>query len=160
MHIFYQLWVQDFSCPKENSFWRSDPNIHFLFSIPGMLFCILICTLQYPLCNVMLKYLSHVALITFNIYADLWETRMKASTVCMPGFVPTVHKSLYIVNTLHKGSFWWTRNETSEQNHGCQIKRDPLFTISSSFIFWHYLFPSYLSKAQGIKIYIFFVFYP
>lgn len=64
--------------------------------------CLLtICTSRYPLGKVVLKYLSHMALMTINIYADLWETRMKVRTVCMPGFVPTVQKSLYKANTLH-----------------------------------------------------------
>lgn len=64
--------------------------------------CLLtIYTSQYPLCKEVLKSLSPMALMTINIYADLWETRMKVSTVCMPGFVPTVRKSLYKANTLH-----------------------------------------------------------
>lgn len=58
--------------------------------------CLLtICTSQYPLCKVVLKCLSHMALMTINIYADLWETGMKVTTVYMPGFVPTVQKSEY-----------------------------------------------------------------
>lgn len=71
----------------------------FLECSSASLHLLTICTSQYSLWKAVLKYLSRG--FDDNIYADLWETRMKVSTVCMPGFVPTVQKSLYKANTLH-----------------------------------------------------------